>query len=172
MQRMIYNPSNWYWVVAGSTTQVWSSAGVAFVPITDETYTAWLAAGNVPTPIASANDLWQVLVAKWLPRAMGNGAAITSTGTPALNGTYATDPKSIANITALSTGIAAGKPLPGGGSTFNYPDVSGTMHAFSAVNFLNFATAIEGLVYAAEQALSTLLNGGTATMPSSTLTIS
>jgi hypothetical protein len=168
---MRYSPSNWYWIVAGSTTQVWASARCAYVPVTDATYVAWLAAGNSPTNIASANSLWQVLVAQWLPNAMGGGVAITSTGTPALNSTYATDPNSIANIVALSTGIAAGKPLPGGGSSFNYPDATGAMFAFSSANFLNFAAAVEGLIYNAQQALSTLVNGGSAAMPSPALTI-
>jgi hypothetical protein len=168
---MNYSPSNWYWIVAGSTTQVWSSARVQYVPVTDATYVAWLAAGGVPTKIDSAGSLWQVLVAQWLPTAFSGGVAVTSTGTPALSGTYATDPASIANIVALSTGIAAGKPLPGGGSSFNYPDSSGAMHAFTAANFLDFAAAIEALIYNAEQSLSTLLNGGSASMPSPSLTI-
>jgi hypothetical protein len=71
----------------------------------------------------------------------------------------------------LSTGIAAGKPLPGGGSTFNYPDLANVMHAFNSTNFLNFATAIEGLIYNVTQALYTLVTGGSATLPSNSLTI-
>jgi hypothetical protein len=165
-----YAPLNWYWIVAGSTSQVWCSADLAYVATTDATYAAWLAAGNAPSRIASIGELWQVMIAQWLPLAIG-GASITSTGTSAINGTYATDPNSLAQITSLSTGIASGKGLPGGGSTFNYPDATGTMHAFSSANFLNFAAAVEGLIYNAEQALSTLLNGGSASMPSPVLTI-
>jgi len=56
-----YNASNWYWIVAGSTTQVYASARVAYVPVNDATYVAWLATGNVPTKIASEQDLWDVL---------------------------------------------------------------------------------------------------------------
>lgn len=56
-----YNPANWYWIVAGSTTQVYSSAAVAYVPVTDPTYLAWLANGNKPTSIAVEQDLWDVL---------------------------------------------------------------------------------------------------------------
>jgi hypothetical protein len=79
--------------------------------------------------------------------------------------------RDISNITALATGIAAGKPLPGGGSTFNYPDITGAAHAFSAANFLNFGTAIEDYVYNYRETLRTLLGGGSGSLPSSSLTI-
>lgn len=63
----IYTPANWYWIVAGSTTLVWSSAATAYVALTDATYQAWLAAGNVPTPIDSEASLAQVLALRGLP---------------------------------------------------------------------------------------------------------
>jgi hypothetical protein len=65
-----YNPSNWYWAVGGSTSQVWSSAAAAYVPATDATYAAWLAAGNAPTPIDSEASLAAVLQAAY-PAALG-----------------------------------------------------------------------------------------------------
>lgn len=52
---------NNYWVVAGSTTQVYSSATNTYVPVTDATLSQWKAAGNVPILIASEADLWTVL---------------------------------------------------------------------------------------------------------------
>jgi hypothetical protein len=67
MTSPIYTPANWYWIVAGSTTQVWSSAATAYVAVTDATYQAWLAAGNVPTPIDSEASLAQVLALRGLP---------------------------------------------------------------------------------------------------------
>lgn len=56
-----YNPSNWYWIVDGSTSQVYSSASDSYVATTDSTYEAWLAAGNVPTKIIG-NDMldWRI----------------------------------------------------------------------------------------------------------------
>jgi hypothetical protein len=65
-----YNPSNWYWAVGGSTSQVWSSAAAAYVPATDATYAAWLAAGNAPTPIDSEASLATVLQAAY-PAGLG-----------------------------------------------------------------------------------------------------
>jgi hypothetical protein len=56
-----YDPFNWYWIVAGSTTQVYSSAVVAYVPVGNATYVAWLAAGGIPTKIAVEQDLWDLL---------------------------------------------------------------------------------------------------------------
>jgi len=52
-----------YWVVAGSTTQVYSSAVAAYVPVEDATYAAWLIEGHRPTRIASEAELWDVLIA-------------------------------------------------------------------------------------------------------------
>lgn len=56
-----YNPLNWYWIVAGSATQVYSSAAGDYVPVDDATYVAWKADGTNPTNIASAEELGEVL---------------------------------------------------------------------------------------------------------------
>src|ERR1041384_7196455 len=66
-----YNPANWYWIVAGSTTQVYSSAAGAYVPVSNATYLSWKAAGNTPTNIASEQDLIDVLVLAGLPAPSG-----------------------------------------------------------------------------------------------------
>lgn len=57
----VYIATAWYWVVNGSTTQVYSSASNTYVPVTDPTYSAWLAVGNKPTNIASEALLWGVV---------------------------------------------------------------------------------------------------------------
>ncbi|MGB8840764.1 MAG: hypothetical protein WCC64_06810 [Aliidongia sp.] len=168
---MFYTPSNWYWIIVGSSTQVWSSTQLAYVPIADATYTAWLAAGNRATNIGSAAELVQVMQQQAVPLLQASGVAIISTSTPSLSGTYAIDPVSLANLTALSTGIAAGKPLPGGGTTFNYADIAGVQHAFTAAAFLNLAAAIESYVYDFDQALAALIAGQAATIPAAPLTI-
>jgi hypothetical protein len=56
-----YTPENWYWIVAGSATQVFSSASGTYVPITDATYLTWTADGTLPTSIASEAELGEVL---------------------------------------------------------------------------------------------------------------
>ena len=62
-----YDPFNWYWIIAGSTTQVYSSGAVAFVAPTNATYTAWLARGNQASKIASQQDLVDLLYAAGVP---------------------------------------------------------------------------------------------------------
>ena len=56
-----FNPLNWYWIVNGSTTQVFASAGGNYVPVADAAYAAFLADGNQPTRIASEAELGAVL---------------------------------------------------------------------------------------------------------------
>jgi len=54
--------SNHYWIVAGSTTQVWSSKALGYVPVDDPTYVTWL--GEHPFPpfqVATENQIWAVL---------------------------------------------------------------------------------------------------------------
>ncbi|HTB47023.1 MAG TPA: hypothetical protein VK741_25625 [Acetobacteraceae bacterium] len=167
----MYNAMNWYWAVGGSTTQVWSSQRVAYVPVTDATYLAWLATGNVPTQIASAAALGQVIMAQWLPAFLTAGVAVASTGTPALDGTYPLDQVSQNQITGISAGVAAGKGLPGGGSTFFWQDVTGAPHAFTAAAFTDFASALESYVYNYTQALGAIIAGGSASFPTLPLTI-
>lgn len=58
-----FDSANWYWIVAGSATQVYSSAVDNYVPVADATYQAWLAAGNKPTKIDTAQSLADVLAA-------------------------------------------------------------------------------------------------------------
>lgn len=61
-----YNPYNWYWIVGGSTTQVYSSASSNYVLLTDATYLAWLALGNKPTNIDTESNLGDVLAPYFL----------------------------------------------------------------------------------------------------------
>jgi hypothetical protein len=56
-----YNPSDWYWVVGGDETKVYSSAAGDFVRADDATYVEWLSDGTAPTRIASEAELGEVL---------------------------------------------------------------------------------------------------------------
>lgn len=58
-----FDPTNWYWIVAGSATQVFSSASGDYVPVTNPTYVAWkAAAGHSPRSIPTEADLGKLLV--------------------------------------------------------------------------------------------------------------
>jgi hypothetical protein len=166
-----YNPAAWYWIVAGGTAQIWSSAALAYVPSSDPGYQAWLAQGNLPSRIGSTGELLQVTLAQVVPNIFAQGVAVQSSGTPSLNAIYAIIPSALDALTSLSTGIAAGKPLPGGGSTFNYPDATGSPHALTSTNLLNLAAAIESYVYNYQQSLGALLVGTAASLPTQPLAI-
>ena len=58
-----YAPANWYWIIAGDDRQVYSSARASTIAIGDKAYKTWLAQGNVPTRIASMDELKDVLIA-------------------------------------------------------------------------------------------------------------
>lgn len=160
---MAYDVTNWYWIVGGDETKLWSSAGVRYVEPADATYTAWAAARNIPTRIASEDELAEVFAnqypAGWPPtpqdqigQLIASGVEVHSTGTPAINAVYAIDQGAQQNIGGVAAGIASRNRLPGGGSTFNYGDIEGVNHAFTATQFLDLAAAVEDYVYA-------LLNG-------------
>jgi len=48
-----FDVTNWYWAVAGSTTQVYSSATGGYVPVADADYVAWKASGKTASKIVS-----------------------------------------------------------------------------------------------------------------------
>jgi hypothetical protein len=62
-----YDPSNWYWIVAGDETQVYSSARTAMVAIAETTYQTWLSSGGMPTCIDTMDNLIEVLRAVNVP---------------------------------------------------------------------------------------------------------
>jgi hypothetical protein len=59
---MLFNIFDWYWIVAGSTAQVYSSKLRNYVQAADATYQAWLAAGGIPTKIDTEASLGEVFV--------------------------------------------------------------------------------------------------------------
>ena len=53
---LVVNPLNHYWIIGGSTTEVYSSATNTLVPVDDTNYTDWLV-NYTPSPIASEQEL-------------------------------------------------------------------------------------------------------------------
>ena len=77
-----FDPADWYWVVGGSTTQVYSSAAIAYVSVSNPTYLAWLAVGNKPTKFSgSEQDLWDYLIAHGISTPSGTGGSQQQTAT-------------------------------------------------------------------------------------------
>lgn len=56
-----YRVEDWYWVVAGDASRLWSSARAQYVGPDDAAYLAWSVAGGYPTPILSEAELEEVL---------------------------------------------------------------------------------------------------------------
>ena len=170
-----YDPAKWYWIVAGDTTRVWSSATAAYVPTSDAGYIEWLAEGNVPTRIASEAELQEVFAqqypAGWPPNpvqmAFAGPLAVACTSIPALNGNYAIDQQTQAQITGIAAAISAGLGLPGGGTTFNWPDVDGNAHPWAQTQFIGFAKAVLNYLYDIAQFAA----GHTSSLPSMNVTI-
>jgi hypothetical protein len=130
-------------------------AGMTTIEITDEqwqtclTHPGWTVADEelvAPVP-PSAAQLAAAALVQSAYSALSAGLIITSTGTPALNGTYAVDQLSQMDVIAIETSLNAGKGFPGGAATFGYPDAAGAMHSFSQTNFTDFAAAIRDYVY-------------------------
>jgi hypothetical protein len=140
-----------------------ANGGLALLPPECEEITdAQAVALQTPPALTAA----QVLAAT-AKAALNAGLSIVSTGTPALNGTYACDALSQSDIIAIETSLNAGKGFPGGATTFNYPDMSGVMHAFSETNFTDMAIAIRDYVYALKSAIA----GASTTIPNAMTTI-
>jgi hypothetical protein len=114
-------------------------------------------------PVIPAPTLAQQAVA-----AMNAGLTITSTSTPALNGTYGVDPMSQGRLASISTYILVNSSFPGGSATYPFIDLSGTPHVFpTTASFQAFATACANYVAAVDFVSAT----GAGTLPSPSITI-
>lgn len=89
------------------------------------------------------------------------GVAITSTGTPALNGTYGITLEAQQKITSEQVYIATTGKFTNGQTTRGWPDAAGTLHTFpSTAEFTAFAEAVAGYVDALAAALAAAQAGG------------
>lgn len=183
-----YNPNNWYWEIRGDDTQVFSSTSGTFVAITDPTY---LASGILATVIASIPELYDVLVTQapaaavlaqstLLPDLLPGqqlkvytklGLTITSTGSPDVDGTYALDSVTLDQIGSVARDASSGLGLPGGLTTFIYPDITGTPHSMTSTNVVDVYKEMRNYIFALNTTAQTLENGGSAAWPASSVTI-
>lgn len=129
-------------------TGLWGVTARTFVNIT-------------PTP-SGPTELQQQAMA-----ALAAGIVLTSLSTGALDGTYDVSLQTTTSMSSVVAGIGAGLGLPGGASTFNWPDTSGSSHAFTETNFKNFATAVTGYTYTLNQ----IIGGAILPLPDFNLTI-
>jgi hypothetical protein len=121
-------------------------------------------AGYAPAVAANA-------AAQAFPQKLVAGLAIVSTATPALNATYPIDSDAQSKLAAIVTGISAGKGLPHGASTVQWPDITGAFHSFLPADIVNLGAAIEAYVYDLILTESALIGGKAATWPAGPITI-
>lgn len=127
----------------------------------------WMLGWNVSAMSAAQQQQAAVQAAQAAyAQAIAAGLAITSTGTPAISGTYGVDTVAQNNIASIVTGFVAGQGLPGGGQTFVYLDLTDTPHVFTQAQFLAVATAIRNYVYAVDLAAQ-----GQGSWPAASVTI-
>ena len=117
---------------------------------------------SVPTPLTPDQQAAQ---------ALAQGVVVTSTATPALNGTYACDAATQSAIQAELVSFLTNGTFTNGQTSRVWPDVSGGFPQFTEAQFKTFATAIAAYVDAVDAAEETLLAGGSATFPANTATI-
>lgn len=69
-----YNVKDWYWIVGGSTTQVFSTFAKAYVPVSNARFVAWVTDRHRPTKIPTEAELFAVL-AEQAPECLPDNAA-------------------------------------------------------------------------------------------------
>jgi hypothetical protein len=109
-----------------------------------------------------------VSVSKQVRNLLGAGLTVTSTSTPVIDGTYATDSTTISHLQSEMLSILAAGTFADGAGTLIWPDISGTMHVFPSVEvFKNFAVAMAAFVAAAAK----VKNGSIGVLPNTSVTI-
>lgn len=99
--------------------------------------------------------------------ALGAGLTITSTSTPALNGTYPADPATISYVNSEMVSLAKNGTFADGTTSVQWPDTSGALHTFSVTEFEAFAGAMGKFVALCRQCII----GASQSLPPSTATI-
>jgi hypothetical protein len=96
---------------------------------------------------------------------LAGGLAISSTSTPAINGTYGCSMQDEVNASSLQAAVSAGV-FPG-----HYRDQAGDRHLMTGAQFTALATAIMTFIVAIEEARQTALDGAAWSPPPAAVTI-
>jgi hypothetical protein len=99
------------------------------------------------------------------------GIVLTSTGTPALNGTYALDAVSQAQVFQIGLYANQFGAFPSGAGTQAYPDAGAVPHTFGVTAFVAFLKAVAALVSAQNTQAAIMAQGGSPSWPSNLATI-
>lgn len=131
-----------------------------------QAYLAWRAAGNTPDPSPAPT------VQQQADAAIAAGLAIASTGTPAINGTYALDDGQQTNLANVSIYIAVNNRFPAGQSSLMLRLADGKLISIpSTAAWQAIATAIADYIAHLKIQLVVAARGGTPSWPSASVTI-
>lgn len=101
---------------------------------------------------------------------LAKGLQVSSTGTPALNGTYATDGTALEGIQAEANALILGGATPifaDGSTSLQWADKGGAAHTFTPAQFLELVKAVNYFVASCAQYAAGVLT----TAPTGTATI-
>jgi hypothetical protein len=174
---------NYYISVDSNNNITGRYAGAAAMPspwisVTAAQYAAlvvgstWVDGSAVPPP-APAPTAAQLAMAAYAALIAG-GLTVTSAGTPALNGVYAIDPQSQADIATEAQFIGTYSEFTNGQTTdlvWPLKDATTLVTFPTAAEFLAFAKQAAQVVSAAKLAVSQIAAGQAASLPTATASI-
>lgn len=99
------------------------------------------------------------------------GIAITCSGNSALNATYALDDTTLTQIGSVARDAKSGMGLPGGASTFTYPDAAGVSRTFTSAQLIMTYIAMRDLLLQLNTQAAVIRQGGSPVWPPQTATI-
>lgn len=102
---------------------------------------------------------------------IAQGIALTSTGTPTLNGIYALDPDSTNQIFQIGLYASQFNAFPSGQSVQPYPDITSQPHNFTVASFVAFLRVVAPLVSQLNTQAAILGAGGQPSWPAQAGTI-
>jgi hypothetical protein len=154
-------------IFAVAPALVWTSdvSAVSPVPEVGGTATDTAGAWTFTAPPAAPGPTNEQLAAAELATKLAAGIVITSTSLPAVDGTYALDPVSTAQVFQIGLFASQFGVFPSGGATQMYPDINSVPHSFTVAVFVAFLRAVAPLVSAYENQAGIMAQGGTAIWP-------
>jgi len=173
-------PNDWYWAVAGSTAQVFSSARGIYVAASDADYAAWQALGYHAVNIGSEQELLAVLAAHGLvaqiPAALGAyaqqkqaalaaGGVSVNVGAPSapINVEASTDPTSLILLQGAYTLAQANSQ-----AAFSWVQENGTAVTLTSAQIATVFNAVTAFMQATFTTLAGVLAGIAANPPTVT----
>lgn len=144
----------------------------AIVPAPDEGWAAAQSGGawQFTAPEIAPPSLADQALSELITR-LAAGIAITSTGTPALDASYALDTVTMDQVGAVARDFASGLGLPNNAGTFAYPDIAGIPRTFTGAAIVALYKAQRDLIFSLNQQSAIMAHGGPPSWPVQSATI-